>query len=60
MNIIIDIIVMIMVLTFLISLFSTILCCRYSPKCRYICCNRCLGYAPPIKRDNSEFYNSIL
>ena len=41
-------------LAIIISIILVALGLQYSPKFKYLCCNRCLGYAPAVKINTPE------
>ena len=52
MNIILYIVTTSIAFLCLISILAFIFSYRFSPRFRYLCCNRCLGYAPAVQRES--------
>ena len=54
MNLILYIVAISIAFMCVISIVASILSYRFSSRCRYLCCNRCLGYAPAVKINTPE------
>lgn len=61
MSYLIEILVVTGVLLFMTTIIAIIMTILHYPKrCKYICCNKILGYERARKRDDIDMYSSIL
>ena len=61
MSYLVEILVVTGVLLFMTTIIAIIMTILHHPKkCKYICCNKILGYEKARKRDVTDVYNSLL